>query len=218
MEELFSFKVDRLHSLMNQKQLYRMTSNTSHGWFPGVGVGTVGGLVEKPNNIHNSWIADSAMVIGNAIVNDCNVRKNAYICGDANIIGHYCGLGGDTGPVVIGGSVILDMHKDIDCGPISIFGDNITITGDSDIVSICGLFSNMGYNTHMTFYKPSEQSDILCYSHASNSNKPISLKDLPASLVEYASQMGDEDISAEYIDKLTRVSKQIIKMVKAQLQ
>lgn len=218
MDKLFSFTLDRLQSSLNQKQLYRMVSNTNNGNFPGVEVGTRGGLVEKPGNIHNSWIEDGAMVTGNAVVSNCNVRKNVYVRDNVNIIGNGCYLGGNGGPIIIGGSVILDMCKPIDCGPITIFGDNIAITGDNDIISICGLFKNMGYNTHLTFYKPRGGTDILCYGCYLDGT--IQLEELPLALYKELTDIfavDEEEVSGDDATKLMHTSMDLVRMIRHQL-
>lgn len=162
MRETISYQVDRRESMMRHTQLYRMKINepvTING--VSFSVGDVGGLVEHPNNIINSWVEDGAIVAGNAVIKDCTVRKSCYIVGDVHINGNGHFIGGTGGDVILNGEIKLDLQCSIDMGPITLTGE-ATLTGVDDILSICGLFENKGYGGHLTAYRC--VTGIFCYT------------------------------------------------------
>lgn len=200
-----SFALDRIESAKYNKKLYRMKAEDRLNFVYSIAPGTIGGLVESPSNIKDSWIEDGAMIVDHAIVTDCLVRKDVYASNNCTIVGNGNILGGNSGYVTICDSVFLNLKTTLDMGPLTLCGEGITLTGENDIISLCGLFPNKGYNTHITVYK--SNGKIYCCWHESDGI--CELKDLSSALLK-----AEDDIIFDDKSHLMTFTKHLTSLVK----
>lgn len=205
--EQISFTLDRIESARYNKKLYRMKAEDrlEFGSYC-ITPGTIGGLVEHPSNIKDSWIENGAVIVDQAMVSDCYVSRGVYACDECSIIGNGHLLGGNAGDITICDSVLLDLKNRLDMGPLTLRGNGIKLTGDGDIISLCGLFPNRGYNTHITVYK----SNTKIYCYWSGSNGACELKDLSTALLKNE----DEDLIFNDKNHLMTFSKHLTSLIK----